>query len=148
MASFIYTEAAYQIALGTIDFTATGDIRVLLVMNTTTADTEEDATTFGGITTLAEFDGTGYSSPGIALTTEAVTKDTVNNRGEFNADAVTWTALDAGSAPVQAAIVYKFVTNLTSSLPIAFIDTGGFPFTANGSNVTITWNAEGILQFG
>jgi hypothetical protein len=150
MANFVYTQAKAELLKGTIDFDAPDDIRALLVMTNTTADTEEDKTSFLGFTTLDEFDGSGYSSPGVALTSEAVSVDTVNNRGEFDADDAAFGALGAGTRDIAAVIVYKFITDLNSSLPIAYIDTvsGGttFPFTANGSTVTIQWNAEGIIQ--
>ena len=143
MASFLYTHAAAEILRGHIEFDA-DDIRCLLVMTNTTADTELDD--FSEVTTLDEMDGANYSSPGIALTSEAVTDDDANDRGEFDATDITWSSLGAGTRNVQAAIVYLFVTNLNGSMPIAYIDTGGFPFAATGSDITIQWNAEGILQ--
>ncbi len=125
---------------------ATDDIRVLLVMSNTDSDVTEDALTFGGITTLDEFDGSGYSSPGLALNNQAVANDDANDRGEFDADNTTFSALSAGTRVIQACIVYKFVTNLGLSVPLAYIDTGGFPITANGGDIVIAWNAEGIIQ--
>jgi hypothetical protein len=124
----------------------TDDIRVLLVMTNTTADTEDDVNTFAGFTTLDEFDGANYTSGGVALTGEAISEDAANNRAEFDANDATFTAIGAGTRQVQAMIVYKFNTTVSDSEPLIFIDTGGFPFSANGGNVTVQWNAEGILQ--
>lgn len=146
MANFVYNEAKRAILAGEVDLDLPDDIRVLLVMTNTTADTEDDTNTFAGFTTLDEFDGSGYTSGGVALTGEAISEDVTNNRAEFDANDAAFGALGAGTRQVQAAIVYKFITALSSSLPIAYIDTGGFPFTANGSTVTIQWNVEGILQ--
>lgn len=145
MANFVYNEAKNQLLRGGIDFTS-ADMRVLLVMTNTTADTEDDANTIGGFTTLDEYDGSGYSAGGSALTGETVVEDAGNNRAYFDANDLTFTALGAGTRQCQAAILYKFITNTASSLPVGFIDTGGFPFTGNGSNVTLQWNANGILQ--
>jgi len=141
MASFVYTEAKRALLAGELDMD-THDIRVMLVDSTTTADTEEDATTISGITTLGELSGTGYAR--VALANEAVAADNANDRGEFDADDAAWTGIDAGTA--QAALVFRHVTNDTDSVPIAYIDTGGFPIVTNGGNLTIQWNAEGILQ--
>ena len=143
MANFIYTHAKAALLNGDIDFAA-DDIRVLLVMTNTTVDTEVDVDTISAFTTLDEMDGANYARK--ALANEAVTEDEANDRGEFDADDVTWSALGAGTRNVQAAVVFKHVTDDTDSVPIAYIDTGGFPFAASGADVTIQWNAEGIVQ--
>ena len=142
MANFIYEKALTKIALGDIHFD-TDDIRVLLVGTITTADTETEVEFISGFTTLDEFTDASYARK--TLTTKAVNEDLANNRAEFDADNVTWTALTGDTA--QAAIVYKFVTNDADSIPIAYIDTGGFPQTPAGADLTINWNAEGIIQF-
>lgn len=145
MANFTYTHAKHLLLTGALNL-ATADMRVCLVMTNTTADTEKDVSTFAGFTTLDEYDGANYTTPGAALTGEAVTQDDANDRSEFDANDATFTALGVGTRQCQGAIVYAFVSNLNASIPIAWIDTGGFPFTGNGSNVTIQWNAEGIVQ--
>jgi hypothetical protein len=145
MANFVYNHAKHLALTGALDL-STADVRVILVMTNTTADTEDDPTTVAGFTTLDEFDGSGYSSGGVALTGEAVAKDAGNNRSEFDATDATFTAIGAGTRDVQAALAIVWGGSLGASIPLAFIDTGGFPFTANGSNVVIQWNAEGILQ--
>jgi len=143
MSSFLYTHAAAEILKGNIDFDA-DDLRVLLVMTNTTVDTEKDVDDIDAFTTLDEMDGSNYARK--ALAAEAVAEDEANDRGEFDADDVTWTALGAGARNVQAAVLYKHVNDDTDSIPIAYIDSGGFPFTATGADVTIQWNAEGIVQ--
>ncbi len=143
--SFVYTKAKQQLAVGGLDF-STSDMRVALVMTNTTADTEEDVSTISAFTTLDEFDGSGYSSGGSALAAEAVAQDNVNNRAEFSATNLTFATLGAGTRSVQAALLYKFSGSFAASLPVAFIDTGGFPFTTNGGDINFTWNVEGIVQ--
>jgi len=148
MANFMYTHAKAGIMSGAIDLD-TDDIRVLMVMSNTTADTEEDSefleTNGGtGFTTLDEADGANYVRKELA--NEAVTADEANDRGEFDADDVTWTALGVGTRQYTGIIVYKHVGADAVNIPIYWIDSGGFPFWGNGGNVTAQWNAEGIGQ--
>ncbi len=145
MASFVYNEAKRALAAGEIDLD-TDDIRVALVMSNTTADTEDDVNLMNGFSTLDEMDGANYVRK--ALASEAINEDAGNDRAEFDADNVTWTALGAGTREVTGMIVYKHVTDDTDSVPPAYIDSGGFPFTAGGGDVTINWNVEGIIQLG
>lgn len=146
MASFAYTRFLQDVGRGLVDFRETGiDARIRLHMTNTTCDTEEDTTTMAGFTTLDTYDGANYVDK--ALATQTMAEDTTNNRGEFDADNITWTALGAGTRQAAGMTLYSFVTNDAGSLPICWIDTGGFPFSGNGGDVTVAWNAEGILQF-
>lgn len=143
--SFVYTGFKVDLLQGEIDLDAPNDIRVLLVMTNTTADTDQDAHFItGGITTLDEYDGANYVRK--ALTGETVNTDDPNNRGEFDAGDVTWTALGAGTRSAAGIVIIKFVTNDTDNVLIAYIDTGGFPIAGNGGDLTVQWNVEGILQ--
>jgi len=143
MASFAYTYAKAKLLSGDIDLDA-DDIRVLMVMSNTTCDTEEDKVFIDDFTTLDECDGANYARK--TLAGEAVAADEANDRGEFDADDFTWTALGVGTRQNVGIVVFKFVTNDTDSIPIVYIDSGGFPFDGNGGNVTMQWNVEGILQ--
>ncbi len=143
MASFVYNEIKRALAEGEIDLGSGGDdIRVALVMSNTTADTEDDADVIDDFTTLDEYDGANYVRK--ALANEAVAEDAGNDRAEFDADDVTWSALGAGTRQCVGAVLYKHVTDDTDSVPIAFIDLADFD--GNGGDVTVQWNAEGILQ--
>jgi len=143
MASVIYNEFKRANAAGEIDLNA-DDIRVALLMTNTSADTENDAKVYvDDLTTLDECDGANYVRK--ALANEAVNKDDANDRAEFDADDVTWTSLGASTRDVQGALVYKHVTNDSDSPLIAFIDFTS-DVTPDGTNFTIQWNAEGILQ--
>lgn len=144
MANFWYTRAARDILKGDLDWDEVGhDIRVILVMTNTTADTEQDAATISAFTTLDEHDGTNYVRK--ALANQIVNEDTANNRGEGDADNVTWTALGAGTRAIAGAVVYRHVTNDTDSVPVAWIDTPAPP-NSNGGDWTANWNVEGIVQ--
>lgn len=144
MASFVYTGAKEKFGRGEIAWHSSS-IRAILVMTNTTADTDQDALALSGISTLDEYDGSGYARAVPA--TPAVNRDDPNNRAELDAADFTWTALGAGARQAQGMVVYKHVDGTAANdVPIAFIDTGGFPFAGNGGDVTIQWNVEGILQ--
>ncbi len=146
MANFVYTEATRAFMEAELDLNATDDVRMIIVMSNTTTDTEEDVTTMGGFTTLDEYDGTGYVAGGQTLDNEVVNKDDANNRSEFDADDEVFSNLGVGTRQAVAIVVFKFITSFSLSLPLAFMDTGGFPFDGNGNDVTFEWNAEGIIQ--
>ena len=96
--SFVYTFAAAEVLRANINFT-TADLRVMLLMNTTTANNTagRDAVDFNGITTLGEYDHGSYPAGGIALLNEAVATDSPNDRGEFDATDITFTAIQAAT---------------------------------------------------
>ena len=144
--SHVFNEAKRALAEGEIDF-ALDDIRVILVMTNTTFDIDVDIDTLADVTTADYYDGANHDSTnGQALDNHAVNEDAPNNRAEFDADDEVFTALGVGTRQAQGIVVFKWVTNLGLSVPIAFIDTGGFPFDGNGGDVTFQWNVEGILQ--
>ena len=151
MANFQYTYAKAKMQSGDIDLNA-DDIRLLMVMSNSTADTEKDAQFISGVTgftTLDECDGVGYAR--VALTGEAVAADEANDRGEFTANnlAPAWAALAVGTRQNIGIVIYKHVGADAANIPIYWIDTCtgvGFPFDGNGGVVDITWNAEGIGQ--
>lgn len=146
--SFVYTRAKREIFLGDVQFD-TDDIRLILVMTNSSANTEEDTTFIDQFGTLDEYDG-GARPPAFAsrdaLASEAVNEDTANDRAEFDATDFTFSSLVAGTRQALGVIVYQHKTNDADSVPLVYIDTGGFPFTGNGSDVTMNWNVEGILQ--
>jgi len=141
--SFAYTPAKYKIARGELAWQSS-DIRVLLCMSNTTADTDQDAATISAIGTLDEYDGANYVRK--ALANEAVNQDDPNNRAELDADDITWTSLGVGARQAVGMVVFKFVTNDADSIPILFVDSGGFPFDGDGTNLIVAWNVEAIAQ--
>lgn len=149
MANFVYDHARYLLATGALNL-ATADMRILLVMTNSTADTEKEKATIGAFTALDEYDGSGYSSGGVALASEAVSEDNTNHRAEFTSAAAAFGALAVATRQGLGAVLYAFVSSLSASIPVAWIDTvtgsPTFPFTGNGSNVTLTPNAEGWVQ--
>jgi len=82
---------------------------------------------------------------GVVGTAQTLASKTVTN-GVFDAADVTFTGLTGDS--VEAYIIYKNVSGVPgSSSLIAYFDTAtsGLPFTPNGGNLTIQFNASGIF---
>lgn len=83
---------------------------------------------------------------GVVGTPGTIANTTVTN-GLFDGDNVTFTAVSG--ATVEALIIYIDTGVSSTSRLVAYIDTGvtGLPVTPNGGDITITWNASGIIQF-
>ncbi len=152
MASFLYNRAKKEMIDGTIDIDTDAGIKAMLVTSSYVANADHDFVDEAGANDPIdhELSGTGYvagfgNSGRKALATKAVNEDDANDRAEFDADDLTWTGIDAGTA--AAVIIIKENTADTDSVLIAYIDTGGFPIVTNGGDLTIAWNAEGILQW-
>lgn len=152
MASLVYNRAKKEILDGTIDL-LTDTLKIMLVTSAYVVDADDTFVDMSGANDPIdeELSGTGYAA-GFAgagrktLSGKGVSQDDANDRAEFDDTAdITWTGISAGTA--AAAILYKHNTADTDSVLIAYIDTGGFPIVTNGGDLTIQWNAEGILQF-
>ena len=68
--------------------------------------------------------------------------------GLFDGADVTFTSVTG--ATCEAIVIYIDTGGANTTDPlVAYIDTGvtGLPVTPNGGNITITWNASGIVQF-
>lgn len=142
--SFVYTPAKTAILNGDLDF-AVHDIRALLVMTNTTADTDQDVQNIADITTLDEYDGAGYGRA--TLAGEAVNEDAANNRAEFDVNDFNFGAtVAAGTRQAAGMVIYRHVTNDADAVLIAYIDSGGFPLAGGGGAFSVTVNAEGLIQ--
>lgn len=143
MANFAYTPFATDLLSGVFNLTeGIADVRAILVMTNTTADTDRDVEFVGDITTLDEYDGANYARK--VMANQVVTEDDPNNRGEFSADPFTYTALGAGTRNAQGLVFYVHSgADATNKLLFYSEFT---PFNGNGGDVTITPNAQGLLQ--
>lgn len=125
-------------------------IKVMLCTSSYVADRDNDFIEEGANDANEhELTGTGYTagfggSGRKTLGSKTITVDKANDRTEFDAADVVWTAISAGTA--SQALVVKEITNDLASVLIAHIDTGGFPIVTNGGDLTIAWNAEGIFS--
>lgn len=82
---------------------------------------------------------------GVVGTPQAINNTTILN-GLFDGDNVTYTAVTGNT--VEAIVIYIDTGTPATSRVVAYIDTGatGLPFTPNGGNADILWNAAGIFQ--
>lgn len=134
-----------QTMTGNVDL-VTDDMRIVPLMTNTTVDTERDAKdAVSDFTTLDEFDGSGYSTGGLALDNQAVNIDDANDRAEFDADDEVVATLAAGTRAIDGLLLIKWITNLNSSLPYFWLEFAS-DFTPSGGEVTFAFNAEGIVQ--
>jgi len=141
---------------GQIDGT-TDTLKVALLSNATAYTFDENthetvADVIDGGTTGTEFSGGSYARQ--TLQNVTVQQDDPDNEGVLDADNTTFSSLD--TEEIQTIIIYKQVggdDNTPSDDPIIAVlddDSAGsltdLPLTTNGSDVTISWNAEGILN--
>lgn len=144
MANFWYTEGFRAVMAGEIDLNA-DDIRFVVCMTNTTADTERDKLTISGFTTLDEYDG-GSRPPAFA-SRDALTSEAVNKTGsptyriDFDAADIALASLDAGTRAAAGICVYYHITNDATSVPLIWLDAS---FTGNGGTINLTVNANGL----
>ena len=146
MAQVVYNAKLKALLDGTFDFAA-ADIRVLLLQ--ANSDINADDANVGAVLTragTAELTSTNYSRQ--ALGGQATNQNNTDNRAEFDANDVTFSSVaQAASETVTGVLVFVHDTNDAGSTPLFFDDTlTGLPLTPNGSDITITWHANGIIH--
>jgi hypothetical protein len=125
------------------------DIRARLCMSNCNAATIAlTAADFLNDVTVDKCDASGYADK--ALTTEASTVDDANDRAEFTdsgAASVVFSGLGGNATRDYTGIIlFKYVTGAdTGDIPIAWIEFGS-SVVKESTSVTVTWNAEGIIQ--
>ena len=99
-----------------------------------------------------EITATGYVSrgDGLTLASKAITVDNTNDQAEFDAADLTFTAIGNGTNDTISYCVIAReqdagATNANTEL-LAYMDVDNT--VTNGGNVTLSWNADGILQIG
>lgn len=134
MANKVYDIWMQELLQGTAGTALTGTLKVALI---DAADYTFDQTH----DFLADVAGAA-----IVGTAQTLANKTYTN-GVLNADDVTFTTV-AGD-PCEALLLYLDTGASATSRLVAYIDTGvtGLPVTPNGGNITITWNASGIIDF-
>lgn len=137
MASAAYNRGAYVIGDSSLDW-AVDTISCLLVRETYTYLSTHNVISD---VVAAEVSVGGYARQ--TLGTKTITEDDGNNRAELSAGNATFTALVTGQT-AAGAIVAKNTGNDATSPLIAFLDFADLP--TNGGNITVQWNAEGIVQ--
>jgi hypothetical protein len=118
----------------------TGDVRAALLMtNTSVAGDIGAAATLDDIGTLDEYDGSGYAR--VALTNKSFTFSDPLDGYVWTSDPITWANLGAGTRSAAGVLLYLHVTNDTDSIPILWLDTGGFPINGNGLDFVVNPDA-------
>jgi hypothetical protein len=133
----VYNKYKAQALNGLINLT-TDTIKVLLVSSSYTVNADHH---FVADVVAAELAGTGYARKTLASPT--VTEDDTNDLAFFDAADVVWTGANFGT--VDAAIVYKLVTNDADSPLIACINLTPHVVT-NGGDFTAQWAAGGLVK--
>ena len=149
MADFVYNATKLKLANGTLDLVAiaaANKLKIALLEAASDEDPLDDTMTAvfarGGTTELATY------TRGV-LAGEVASQDDSNDLAQLD-----FTVNQVFSAVIaQNAIVAYVLYDATggdvegTNIPIMFVDeTTGLPITPNGSDITITWNASGILQ--
>lgn len=142
MADAAYNRGKFLFASAGVDWSQPGStVNVLLLDNAGTYVFSADHNFVADLTPASnEFGGTGYTRQ--TLANKAVTENDTTDLANIDADDVVWAAIDGATA--QAAVVFVQVTNDADSPLIAYFDTG-FPFTANGGQLTWQFNAAGVF---
>lgn len=151
MANFAYTRGLRDLLKGDVDFD-TATLMVILCMANTTAKNEgsagRDAATVSAIT-LDEYDGSGYTAGFAGRPTLAggtVIEDAAGNRAAFDANDLTIANLGAGTRNCIGVLIAIKKTSDTDSVPLAWIDEGGFPFNGTGESKKFQISPGGLLE--
>lgn len=143
MASNVKNIAKSRMMSALMDLDEAGDdMRAVMVMTNTTADTDIDIDNTGSYT-LDEMDGANYARK--TCDNQTVSTDDANDRAEFDCDDFVYTALGNGTRQAQGLLIHEHITNDAGSFPLAFVE---FSSTINpgGSTLTVQVNAEGLVQ--
>jgi hypothetical protein len=134
-----YNNATKDILDGTIDLDS-DTIKVSLHASSYSPAATHDF--FNDLTN--EVTGSNYTAGGNTLASTAVTTVTTND-AKFDASDVTWLSHASGFSTARYAVIYKSTGTSSTSPLVGYID-----FVSNQDNVnndlTIKWNANGILQ--
>lgn len=130
----LYNEFKEELLLGNIDMDGHTFKMILVTGYTPNIDSHN---AYADVSANEEA-GTGYTATGATLSNKAVTKDTTNDRAKFDADDVTWTALNVGTP--SHAILYD--DTHASDCLVAYWEV---TTPTNGGNYTLQFGANGIL---
>jgi len=128
VSSYTYIAGHAKFLAGSIDLDS-DDLRVKLVMTNTTADTDTTAEFLDDISTLDEFNGSGYEEG--TLTGRSIVD------GVLHAAPTSFFHLSAGTRDIAGAVVYKYVTNAADSPVLAWV---AFSYSPTGNTISLTWS--------
>ena len=122
---------------------ATGGDTIKIALTTSSYTPDIDTHDFYNDITNELATGDGYTTGGETLANQAVTTDTTDNEGVYDADNVVWT-FTALRVP-RYAVIYKSTGTSTTSPLIGYIDLGS-DYTIVSGTLTLTFDAEGIIN--
>lgn len=133
---YFYNEFFKEVLSGTLNLANGGHtLKMMLVTGyTPDIDTHTGYASVSG----SEISGTGYSTGGETLASQAVTKDNDNDLAKFDAADITWTGLDAGTP--SDSILYDD-THASKCLIAGW----EIATASNGSDYTLEFDADGIF---
>jgi len=153
MPNVFYNNAKLSIFNQTLDLVA-NTIKIILLSSATpyTPNADHVFLDAGGTNdpTDAETNVTnyarGFGAPGRkTLASKTLTVNNANDRAEFDAADIAWTALGNGAnQTVVGAAIIKEITNDAASLLIGYVDFTDF--VTNGVDFTLQWDAAGVMH--
>lgn len=143
----LYEPAVKYLANGTHDLDNTGlGYTMALFLSTSNCNTLSVGTGVYGDLTNEHANGNGYTTGGIALTSEVFTQS--GSVATFDCDNVVWTA-SGGSIVARFAVIYLNATSNTIVKPllcVSLLDTAPANITAtDGNTFTVAINASGVF---
>jgi len=162
MANFVYTYGGLLIADHSLAAALSfkdNVIQIMLIKSGYTPNKEHVFVGDSGSLAAYEADCSGYTggwggSGRHTLTGKSIVRDTVNHKVKFIAsNPAVWSNL--GASPTNtiqgAAIIRKGTADDSDAICLAFFDTvngsPSFPFLTNGSDFTIQFDADGVMNF-
>lgn len=150
MADFVYNTGGGDIGMdANINIQSDALVKAMLVTSSYVANRDNDFVEEGvNDANEHELSGTGYTagfggSGRKVLASKTITVDKANDRIEFDCADIVWTAINAGT-PSQMLIIRELTNDLGTAL-LSHHDSG-FPVTTNGGDLTVTIDAEGLIQ--
>lgn len=142
MADFCYNYGSMALWDGTYDILTETNAKVMLVTSSYTPDRDNQYIDDGGANDPTDHEisgGSGYTggfggSGRKALASKTITIDLANDRSDFDAADVTWTAIDTTTEPAHLLLVVEETTDADSLL----ISHHDFVATTNGGDLTAT----------
>lgn len=149
MASFWYGRGIQASILGSglagpIDFLNNG-MQCGLSTSTHVPNKDDIFLDDGGADDFVDGELSGGNYVRKTLGSKTLTYDAANDRVEWDCADITWTAINAGTAARATYWDNSQGTDVSRRLWLN-VDTGGFPITTNGGDLTIQQNAEGIAH--
>ncbi len=142
MAANMYNRGIQDLLKGAL-WEGGGDYRLLLLNNAGSYSFNADHDFVSDLTPgTNECTGTGYARK--TLAGMVATLDDTNDQVKCDAtDPSVYSGANFGV--VQAAVVFRFVTNDAASPLLAYLDGASFPVTTNGGDLTIQFHADGVF---